>query len=106
VSRGIARASVSGTGAGRAGHDAAWRYVVDVNGRFDSVPPAAGQIGDVDLLVIGGDLTTGGSTSSGVGSSEALRAWRVRESPSSAHTRRRRGPRAIVSEAASTWAAW
>ena len=36
-------------------------YVVDVHDRFDSVPQALEQIGDVDVLLIGGDITTGGT---------------------------------------------
>ena len=36
-------------------------YVVDVHGRFDAVPEALARIGPVDLLVVGGDLTTSGS---------------------------------------------
>lgn len=36
-------------------------YVVDVHDRFDAVPEALARIGDVDLLLVGGDLTTGGT---------------------------------------------
>jgi uncharacterized protein len=36
-------------------------YVVDVHDRPDSVTAALGRIGSVDLLVIGGDITTGGT---------------------------------------------
>ena len=34
-------------------------YVVDVHDRFGSVPTAMAQIGAVDLLIVGGDITTG-----------------------------------------------
>ena len=36
-------------------------YVVDVHDRFESVPEAIAAIGPVDLLIVGGDITTGGS---------------------------------------------
>ena len=36
-------------------------YVVDVHGRFESVGHALERIGPVDVLVIGGDITTFGS---------------------------------------------
>jgi Icc-related predicted phosphoesterase len=36
-------------------------YVVDVHDRFDSVPHALESIGVVELLIVGGDITTGGS---------------------------------------------
>jgi Icc-related predicted phosphoesterase len=36
-------------------------YVVDVHDRFDSVPQALEQIGDVDVLLVGGDLTNAGT---------------------------------------------
>lgn len=36
-------------------------YVVDVHDRFEAVPAALTEIGDVDLLLVGGDITTGGS---------------------------------------------
>jgi len=48
-------------------------YVVDVHDRFESVPAAIAQIGDVDLLVIGGDLTTGGSPED---AELAIEAWK------------------------------
>ena len=35
-------------------------YVVDVHDRFDAVPEAIADIGAVDLLIVGGDITTGG----------------------------------------------
>jgi Icc-related predicted phosphoesterase len=36
-------------------------YVVDVHDRFEAVPEAIADIGVVDLLIVGGDITTGGS---------------------------------------------
>ena len=36
-------------------------YLVDVHDRFEAVPQAMSGIGPVDLLIIGGDITTGGS---------------------------------------------
>jgi Icc-related predicted phosphoesterase len=48
-------------------------YLVDVHGRFDSVPRAMRQIGAVDLLVIGGDITTGGTPDE---AQEAIEQWR------------------------------
>jgi Icc-related predicted phosphoesterase len=36
-------------------------YVVDVHDRFDSVPQALEQIGYVDVLLVGGDLTNAGT---------------------------------------------
>ena len=36
-------------------------YLVDVHGRFEAVPAALRKIGDVDLLVVGGDITTAGT---------------------------------------------
>jgi Icc-related predicted phosphoesterase len=36
-------------------------YLVDVHDRFDAVPRALERIGAVDLLVVGGDITTGGT---------------------------------------------
>ena len=48
-------------------------YVVDVHGSFDSVPAALEQTGDVDVLVIGGDLTTGGAPADAEG---AVAAWK------------------------------
>jgi uncharacterized protein len=35
-------------------------YLVDVHGRFEAVERAMAGIGPVDLLVVGGDITTGG----------------------------------------------
>lgn len=48
-------------------------YVVDVHGRFDAVPRALAEIGDVDLLIVGGDLTTGGTPDD---AERAIDAWR------------------------------
>ena len=36
-------------------------YVVDVHDRFEAVPESIADIGEVDLLVVGGDITTGGT---------------------------------------------
>jgi uncharacterized protein len=36
-------------------------YVVDVHDRFEAVPEAIAEIGAVDLLIVGGDITTGGT---------------------------------------------
>ena len=36
-------------------------FLVDIHGHFESVPSAMQAIGPVDLLVIGGDITTMGS---------------------------------------------
>jgi hypothetical protein len=36
-------------------------YLVDVHDRFEAVPQAMSGIGPVDLLVVGGDITTGGT---------------------------------------------
>jgi uncharacterized protein len=36
-------------------------YVVDVHDRFESVPHALDGLGEVDLLVVGGDITTFGT---------------------------------------------
>lgn len=48
-------------------------YVVDVHDRFDAVPRAMDAVGDVDLLVIGGDITTGGTPDQ---AAEAIERWR------------------------------
>jgi Icc-related predicted phosphoesterase len=48
-------------------------YVVDVHGRFDAVPRALAEIGGVDVLVVGGDITTGGSPDD---VSQAIGSWR------------------------------
>jgi uncharacterized protein len=49
-------------------------YVVDVHGSVDSVPDAIAQMGAVDLLVVGGDLTTGGSPED---AERAIETWRA-----------------------------
>jgi len=49
-------------------------YVVDVHDRFDSVPEALSAIGDVDLLIVGGDITTGGTVDDAV---RAVESWRT-----------------------------
>ena len=36
-------------------------YLVDIHDHFDAVPQAMSEIGPVDLLIVGGDITTGGS---------------------------------------------
>ena len=48
-------------------------YVVDVHDRFDAVPRAAEQTGPVDLLVVGGDITTGGTPDD---AARAVESWR------------------------------
>jgi uncharacterized protein len=48
-------------------------YVVDVHGSIDSVPDAIADMGAVDLLVVGGDLTTGGSADD---AERAIELWR------------------------------
>jgi Icc-related predicted phosphoesterase len=48
-------------------------YVVDVHGRVESVPRALAQIGAVDLLVVGGDITTGGTPEE---AERAVESWR------------------------------
>jgi Icc-related predicted phosphoesterase len=50
-------------------------YVVDVHGAYESVPEALAGIGDVDLLVIGGDITTGGTPDE---AERAIADWRSR----------------------------
>ena len=48
-------------------------YVVDVHDRFDAVPPALDSIGPVDLLVVGGDITTFGTPDE---AEQAIELWR------------------------------
>jgi hypothetical protein len=36
-------------------------YLVDVHGHFDAVAQATSEIGPLDLLIVGGDITTGGT---------------------------------------------
>jgi Icc-related predicted phosphoesterase len=48
-------------------------YLVDVHDRFDAVPTAMAQLGAVDLLIIGGDITTGGTPDE---AARAVEDWR------------------------------
>ena len=48
-------------------------YVVDVHDRFDAVPRALAAIGDVDVLLIGGDITTFGRPED---AEHAVESWR------------------------------
>jgi Icc-related predicted phosphoesterase len=48
-------------------------YVVDVHDRFEAVPRALAAIGDVDALVVGGDITTAGSADD---VERAIESWR------------------------------
>jgi uncharacterized protein len=48
-------------------------YVVDVHDRFEAVPAAIGEIGAIDLLIVGGDITTGGSRDD---AQAAIEQWR------------------------------
>ena len=48
-------------------------YVVDVHGRFDAVGDAVARAGDVDVLVVGGDITTFGTPDDAEG---AVAGWR------------------------------
>lgn len=48
-------------------------YVVDVHDRFDSVSRAASDLGPLDLLIVGGDITTGGTPDDAV---RAIESWR------------------------------
>lgn len=48
-------------------------YLVDVHGRFDAVTQAMSDIGPVDLLVIGGDITTAGTPAD---AARAVEGWR------------------------------
>ena len=48
-------------------------YLVDVHDNFDAVPRALKKIGAVDLLIIGGDITTGGSPDD---AARAIESWR------------------------------
>jgi len=48
-------------------------YLVDVHGRFDAVGRALEAIGDVDLLVVGGDITTWGTPDD---AARAIDDWR------------------------------
>jgi Icc-related predicted phosphoesterase len=48
-------------------------YLVDVHDRFNAVPAALAEIGEVDLLIIGGDITTGGTPDD---AARAIESWR------------------------------
>jgi Icc-related predicted phosphoesterase len=48
-------------------------YVVDVHGRFDAVAEAMEVIGEADVLLIGGDITTGGTPDE---AAAAVERWR------------------------------
>ena len=49
-------------------------YVVDVHGSFDAVPRVLEQMRDIDLLIVGGDITTGGSPDD---AARAIEVWRL-----------------------------
>jgi Icc-related predicted phosphoesterase len=49
-------------------------YVVDVHGRFDAVGRALTETGDIDLLVVGGDITTGGGPDD---AARAIEGWQA-----------------------------
>jgi Icc-related predicted phosphoesterase len=49
-------------------------YFVDTHGRFESVARAMARIGQVDVLVIGGDITSGGSPGE---AAAAVESWRA-----------------------------
>jgi Icc-related predicted phosphoesterase len=49
-------------------------YLVDVHDRFDAVARAMDAIGEVDLLIIGGDITTGGTPDT---AAAAIERWRA-----------------------------
>ena len=48
-------------------------YLVDVHDHFEAVPRAMAQLGAVDLLIIGGDITTGGTPDE---AARAVEDWR------------------------------
>jgi Icc-related predicted phosphoesterase len=48
-------------------------FLVDVHDRFEAVPDAMREIGAVDLLIIGGDITTGGTPAE---AARAIERWR------------------------------
>src|SRR5919202_603178 len=48
-------------------------YVVDVHDRFEAVAAALAAVGAVDLLVVGGDITTGGSADD---AQRAVEGWK------------------------------
>lgn len=47
-------------------------YLVDVHDRIDAVPRALAETGDVDLLILGGDITTGGTPDD---AERAIESW-------------------------------
>jgi len=49
-------------------------YVVDVHDRFDAVEQVLAKTGQVDVLVVGGDITTGGTADD---AERALESWRA-----------------------------
>lgn len=49
-------------------------YIVDIHGAYDRVPEAVADIGDIDLLVVGGDITTGGTPDE---AEDAVAGWRT-----------------------------
>jgi uncharacterized protein len=48
-------------------------YVVDVHGRYDAVADAMRAIGEADVLIVGGDITTGGTPEQ---AAAAIDGWR------------------------------
>jgi Icc-related predicted phosphoesterase len=48
-------------------------FFTDVHNRFDAVPRLLAELGEVDAIVIGGDLTSGGSPDS---AASAIERWR------------------------------
>ena len=48
-------------------------YLADVHDSFDAVPSAMAKLGAVDLLIIGGDITTGGTPDE---AAQAVEDWR------------------------------
>jgi Icc-related predicted phosphoesterase len=48
-------------------------YVVDVHDRFEAVPQVLEEIGGVDVLVVGGDITTGGTPDD---AARAIELWK------------------------------
>jgi hypothetical protein len=48
-------------------------YVVDVHDRFDAVPQALTEIGPVDVLLVGGDITTFGTPGD---AAQAIESWK------------------------------
>jgi uncharacterized protein len=48
-------------------------YLVDIHGRFEAVAHATAAIGPVDAVVIGGDITTGGTPDE---AASAIELWR------------------------------